>query len=230
MQVKSNLLRHDVRNGAYLRHRGRTYCVRASGCRALELFRDIVYRPDCQNLTGLLKLRPRIRQLLASTPHITLACLIDTSDEPIVLRLSIWAAGKAGSRYATKSIVSHSQHPDIQVQREVVRALRRLSAWFELTRIAAESEQPEIRQMAENVSLRRDDFSDRLAHYLACTHARPLAAGHAELVLSPSLEVGKGRLPKSGWQIRRTLRRIRLLVRGRHRRRPSSLFGARVSG
>lgn len=216
MRVRSNLLERKVRRGACIRHRGRTYSVQSSGRRLLNLFRQIAFNPECQTHSGLLRLRTQLKRVIATAPPVTLACLIDTTDEVNVLRMAIWICGRAKCSYALDSISARRDHPNIRVQREVVRSLRRLSAWVVLSRIAEEAEAPQIRAIANRVSEGRRDFPSRLHHYLASTHPAVEAgpSGPSELVVSPEIKNREGKRPKPPWRIRQTLRRIRQLVRG----------------
>ena len=85
-------------------HRGRTYAVRRPGRRAIALLADIA---DGQPETPMVSLRPRIREVLRSTPPVLLTYIVAHSNHDTTLRLTIWMLGRTREHYATRNIFAH---------------------------------------------------------------------------------------------------------------------------
>ncbi len=211
------MLLEDLFGPQVFHHRGKRYRLRGAGARSLSLLRDIARNPRCQSKDDLLRLRPRIRAVLGAPAPVALSYLVDRTKYTRAIRLAIWLLGRIGNSYATPSVLARVNHADFRVQREAIRALKRLHAWPQLARIQQSHDDPRIRTLAEAISPR--PYSDRLASFVACSKPIEHAEVAHELVLAPDVEVGGGRPPKSRWQIGRVLRRIRRLVRDARRGR-----------
>ena len=153
------LLEHYTAPHLYFYHRGRKYVVRPSGRRLvlmLKEFSRIEKSPD----ESLLSLRDSLRDVIASAPPILLSYVLDRFyGNARVLRLVIWIIGKSRSHYSTKAVFAKYEHPDPRVRSEVVRTLRRLSAWRELRIISEKCRYEETRALA--VDRKRPAFDQR---------------------------------------------------------------------
>ena len=193
-------------------HRGKRYRLRVPGRRSLVLLRDIETNPRCQSKDDLLRLRPRIRDVLAAPSPVALCDGLDRTSDARAIRLAIWLLGRIGNCYATASVDCQVDHADFRVRREAVRALKRLHAWPQLARIQNLHRDGRIRALAEASPPR--PYADRLTSFVARSTPIEHSEVARELVLAPDAEFGSGRPPKSRWQIGFVLRRIRRLVRG----------------
>lgn len=210
----SEILMWPVMGYRVFRHRGRRYRLGPAAVETLDVLREITANPACQSITGLMRMRPRLRELLANPAPITLCCCIDRASDPRTLRVAIWLLGRIGNTYATPSVAPHAYHASFRVRREAVRALHRLHAWSELRRIREQHSDPATRSLA--VQSKPSPYQDRLDAFVHQVETLPASATHQPLVLADDLEVDGGRPPRSPWQIGYVLRRIRRLVRGRH--------------
>jgi hypothetical protein len=213
----SECLLWPISRPCYFRHRRKKYRLDSAGIRTLDVLRDIATSPACQSASGLLKIRPRIRGLLAYPAPVTLCYLIDRASFERTIRVAIWLLGRIGHPYATPSVARHVDHEDFRVRREVIRTLHRLHAWKQLRGIAANHPDPATRALAEPAEPR--PYTDRLSRFVAHQEVVQSLGADRQLVIAPDVEVGAGRPPKSRFQIGLVLRRIRRLVRRRKRGR-----------
>lgn len=190
---------------------------------------EIASEPHLRSRRGLLSLRPRLRRALSVPAPVALSYTLDksytleTTHETVVIRLVLWMLGRIGNRYAVDSVVAKTAHPDFRVRREAIRTLNRLEAWNHLRRIAGEHPDPRTRSIAQPSTPR--DYEDRLAAFVSSTEPRSPSRRRPGLFVAAEAEIGSGRPPKSMWQIRLVLRRIRRLVRRPTRRRMSRATG-----
>ena len=193
-------------------HRGKRYRLRVPGRHSLALLRDIATNPRCQSQDDLLRLRPSIRKVLAAPAPVALCYVLDSTSDPRAIRLATWLVGRIGNSYATTSVDRQVDHADFRVQREAIRALKRLHAWPQLARIQNSHQDRRIRALAEASPPR--PYADRLTSFVAGSTPIEHSEVARVLVLAADAEFGSGRPPKSRWQIGFVLRRIRRLVRG----------------
>lgn len=196
------------------RFRGAKYRVGPSGVRMLELLSEMYDScRTCDDVTWTLRFRSQLRQVQVLDVHTVLCHVIDRTDDPALRILAIWVRGRCGGTLGTPSIVHFADHDDDQTRKEVARALKRMSAWRPLRMMADREKNPRIQRIAtaqppRPYRLRMAEFSKHVAR-LEVTPAK------RRLVVSPELDVGQGRPPKSPSYIRRILMRIRRMVRGR---------------
>jgi hypothetical protein len=212
--------------GEYYRHRGKKYRLHGASRRTLLLIRDIATDPACHSTRGLLQIRARIRLALLVPSPVTVSYLLDTAQETRVRRVCLWLLGRFGHPYATPSVLRYADHADFRVRRAAIRSLHRLHAWSELRRIATDHPDPRIRALATPTEPR--PYADRLGAFVAGGKTLESSESDRHLVIAPNVKVGAGRPPKSRWQIRSVLRRIRRLVRRRRRAIRWSIYGNRL--
>ncbi len=132
---------------------------------------------------------------------------------PELNRLAIWLLGRSGGTLGATEVVAFYRHADVQMRREVARALMRMRAWSELRHMAIIDTDPQVRRLATPAKKR--EFATRFAALAAAgvTPARQSPApGPMPLVWNVSSDAG--RPPKPGWWLRQVLERIHRLLRG----------------
>ncbi len=223
MKLERAMLFKGLIGPRVFQHRGKRYRLRVPGRRSLALLCDVAANPRCQSKDDLLRLRPRIRKVLAAPAPVALCYVLDRSNHARAIRLAIWLLGRIGNSYATASVDGQVDHADFRVRREAIRALKRLHAWPQLARIENSHQDRGIRALAEASPPR--PYADRLTSFVARSTPIEHSEVARELVLAPDVDIGSGRAPKSRWQLGLVLRRIRRLVRGARQRRKRFLPG-----
>ena len=206
---------------------GRKFAVRKAGRRVLRLVSAVHDAED--HRVRLLSLRDQIQSVLDVTPPVLVCYLVsDRIRDKTQLRLLIWILGRSGRRFTAGSILVHHRHQDPKVRREVVRSLKRLNGLVELQIIERECPFVDTRHSA--APRLPDEFSkrlDRFAAYLGKISAANQPALNVaddlrnsdELVIAEHAEIPSGATPRDVGEIRRFLRRIRIMVGLSTRRR-----------
>jgi hypothetical protein len=134
---------------------------------------------------------------------------------PRARRIALWLLGRIGNKQ-TASVVSHCvEDPDIATRRTAVQALRRLSAWATLRRIAQQERDPVIRRLAAAAERPPAEFAGRLERFVRNDVDEAETQSDDEpdrIALAINVQPGSGLPPKSPWFIRRILEHIRWLV------------------
>ena len=199
---------------------GRKFAVRKAGRRVLRLLSAVHDAED--HRVRLLSLRDQIQSVLDVTPPVLVCYLVsDRIRNKTLLRLLIWILGRSGHRFTAAIILIHHKHGDPKVRRAVVRSLKRLNALVELQVIERECPFADTRLAA--APRVPDEFSKRLDRFTACLCKISAANQPAlnvlddlresdELVIAEHVEIPSGATPRNEWEIRRFLRRIRIMV------------------
>ena len=130
-------------------------------------------------------------------------------------RIAVWLLGRIGNRQTVSVVSLCTADPDVATRRAAVQALRRLSAWAMLRRIAVQERDPVIRRLAAAAERPPADFSDRLARYVRHDvdgEVRESEEPATRISLEVNAQPGSGLPPKTSWFIRRILEHIRWLV------------------
>lgn len=196
------------------RLRGRRCRVGPSGLRTLTLLLEIYEScATCEEVSWSVRIREQVRQVQALSAKSVLCHVIECTDNPTLRILAIWLRGRCGGSIGTTSLVKFVSHPDEVTRKEVARALKRMNAWTQLGKIADGDASARIRRIATVQPPRA--YKDRVADFskhIARLEVRPV---RRPLILSPELQVGQGRPPKTPAYIRMLLNRIRCIVRGK---------------
>ena len=194
---------------------GKRYWLRGAGRRALRL----LDQADFCHRTGasMLELRPTIETVLLITPPGLLSYVVENTESETKLRMAIWILGRSKASLSKESIFAHRDHAAFKVRCAVVRALFRLEAWQEIARILETSNDPNIRRLAAGNP--KPEFEERLKGFMRTVKRQSFDEREQKLVVSSNVTTSNETSAKSGWLIRRFLRRIRILAQLSSKRR-----------
>lgn len=203
------------------RHRfrlnGRKFQLKTSGVETIELVQKICWARD-QFPTGwgqrTVKLVRRIVELERSD---VLSYLLTKTNDPFALAILVWLRGLLGGRLGTTIVASYRTHEYRLLRMQVVKTLKKMSAWSILDQIAQSELDPQIRRLAMPVP--GCSFQDRLRRFrsnVAIVNEGDMnSARSIELVATVAIPVTRTFAPKSNKQIRKLLSRIHRLVGNR---------------
>jgi hypothetical protein len=127
--------------------------------------------------------------------------------------LALWVLGRCHQRKVLPVMFTLRRSSHRGVRKQLVKALRRLGAWKELSDIAPKETDRQIRPLA--TAMPPAPFSQRLGTFTRNTtvgDAAPAVCSPLRLLIC--LPLSPARPPKVRWQIRAILERIRELLRG----------------
>jgi hypothetical protein len=204
-------------NGDYTYNlHGRRYRVGSSGSRTLKLLTEIYDScAACADQSWPFSVRKQIKQVQDLNASALLCLVVERTDDPTVRILAIWLRGRCGGSLGTASLAKFAHHPDDQIRKEVARALKRMGAWAQLREMAENDTSERIRRMATSEPSR--PYRDRLSDFSRRFPRVNVASVKQPLFVSPQLELGQGRPPKSRSVIRMILERIHRIVAGQSR-------------
>lgn len=160
-----------------------------------------------------IRARPILRKLQNEHARSALNLVISKTPNPTILILAIWLRGRCGGSLGTPAIARFARHADLQLRKEVARALKRMGAWCELDQMAKVDASARIRQIASLRSSR--PFRDRVQKFSTHVAYRPSDEHSSKhLFVAENVVLGKGRPARSRELLRVLLERIRSLIRG----------------
>ncbi|QDT11629.1 HEAT repeat domain-containing protein [Planctomycetes bacterium K23_9] len=197
-------------------YRGKRYSVQGSGRFLIATLMEV----DAALRQGrsLLSLRKSITQAGNSVPPVLACYLMHHSSDPIWLRMLIRMLGKSREHSATWTIFILRNHQDPKIRLAVVRSLRQLAAWKQLSQIASKGQYENSRFAAAQVG--REDFDRRLkAFTMSLCQVQPGQTKQAELFVASEAITTGGKSPRNQQTIRAVLRKIRRMIRRSQLRR-----------
>lgn len=187
------------------------YRLGRRGVRTIELVCQILEEaPAVEDAGWLLAHRHRVRTVERLKSKAALTLVIARTEDERLRRLAVWLRGRCGGALETATVSRFATSPDRALRKEVVRCLKRLSAWAELRAIAETDPDPQIRRLATQSGSR--PYANRLAGYCEGIPRRLFQRPSPDVFVAPEFEAGQGRPPKPQWLIRMILDRIRRLV------------------
>jgi hypothetical protein len=195
----------------------RTWRVGAGGVRTLNLLAELYHARSTTDLYWLVKHRELVREIKRLSARPVLTLVIQQTSNAHLRKLAVWLRGLCGGTLGTKIIFDLRDDGDESMRRVVTRALRRMSAWWELRRIARWESSPAIQRMA--TAKEPTLFGDRLsAATRNFTRGAPSEdrseRSRMTLSISRFLDLAGGKPPKSPQVIREILLRIHRLICG----------------
>jgi hypothetical protein len=199
---------------------GRRYSLTPADHQVTEWLNDLIQwwhlsRVQSDSPIRLVRFRGEFRGIIASTPVGGLvSCLSDPDKES--RKLAIWLLGRCARRRAIVAVATLKCDPDPVVRRHVAKALKRMSAWSELYRMATRDDDSHVRCAANSFSVAtRRPHSDRLRQFVQHGGGAMFEPGRytSHMPVFMLQPVGPGKPAKSRDWIRRILQHIRELVR-----------------
>ena len=208
------LVGFPVRRDLRFRLFGRRYRVGASGVRALKL---LVEAYDCFRHSSVSNRPFAARHLIKKIRRIdaksTLCLVIGTTDNPTIRILAVWMRGHCGGTIGSQVLSQFCNDEDARLRREVARALKRMSAWDALGKMAQDCD-PRVARMA--ISKTPKPFAIKFERFSNSVSSidHQTSTGHLTLGTGVSLDHNQGKPPKSATAIRAILMRIKNLLSG----------------
>ncbi|MEZ6119652.1 MAG: hypothetical protein R3C28_24225 [Pirellulaceae bacterium] len=184
-----------------------------AGRETLRLLNDM--RNGRQDSVGwALSFRDRIRKLPYRGSAAVLCHIITTATDEQSQRLAVWLRGHCGGTLGTREVVQACRVSRDGIRKELVRTLKRTSAWSDLRFFAANDSNARIRRLAATGKTRLfDERLDAFAHnQTALPH--PMKR-RTSLFVDRSVTLFCAFTGKSDAMIRVLLQRIQAAVRGK---------------
>lgn len=159
-----------------------------------------------------LAVREEVRRIKSLNARWVLSLVIERTPDPRMRVLAIWLRGRCGGYIGTSILADYASSPDFQTRKETARALKRMSGWTHLAKMAASDPDARIRRIATPAPAK--PYSSRLAKFSSNIHPVAVSTERRHLWVLPCLRIGEGKPPKSVTAIRAILERIHRLVTG----------------
>lgn len=186
--------------------------VNPDGAEVLAILTEIYNASvSCENACWALRMRHCIRRIELLDARSVLTLVIQKTPDDRVRVLAIWLRGRCGGHIGTSVVAKYAYSPNLRMQKEAVRALRRMSGWSQLRAIANSATSSRIRTMATQRAGRPLD--DRLSSVLTNIRPIPIPPRRNEIWILPGLRLSFTP-PKAVEHIRRVLMRIKRLASG----------------
>lgn len=188
----------------------RLYRVNSDGAEVLDILTELYNASvSSDNRFWALRWREQIRRVEFLNVRSVLCYVIQETPDDRMRWLAIWLRGRCGGFMGTSIVAKCASSPIFKMQKESVRALRRLSGWSQLREIENSAPNSRIRRMATQQGARPLD--DRLSSLLGSVRRVPASPQPKRLWMSPRLRLELSP-PKSLTMIRELLERIKSLV------------------
>ena len=188
----------------------RLYRVNPDGAEALSILSEIhTASLTAKDRYWALRLRQHIRRIEFLNCRALMIHVIEMTCDDRMRLMAIWLRGRCGGYIGTSSIAEFASSSCFEIQKESVRALRRMSGWADLRQIADSADNLRIRILAKQRTAK--PLNGRIASLLANMRPIPEGSQKKELWLLPGLAL-EFTAPKTIETIRRLLLRIKHLV------------------
>lgn len=190
---------------------GKKFRLGAAGLRTLRVLCELGDKSLTTNdVSWLLPLRPRIREIERANARAALCLAISHTNQERLRLLAIWLRGRCGGSLGTSIVAAYATSPDRMFRKEVARCLKRMSGWSELRLMEASELDPQIRRLATQAS--PATYKSRLSQFCQNVRLSGTSPTESQLYVSAAVDNRQGRPPRPAWLIRLFLERIHRLV------------------
>lgn len=195
----------------FFKLKGRRYTNGRGGIRTLNNLTAMYIA--CRSSTDhswAIRARPLIHEVQSLNARPTLCLVVRRTRDPLMRLLAIWMLGRCRGTFGTAAVAHWATDLDFHTRKEVVRALKRKAGWATLAMVAENEPEPRIRRLASCQPPKQ--IEGRISRFMSHVSDESVNESGMPLFVSPLLDIGRGKMPRTAYAIRLVLERIRRLV------------------